>query len=87
MCICFKIICDPGEGRNRVLGHWACYKVETSTADEADTARQVHHCILCSVSIPFPKPPVEDFMILFSPQCTDQKSEKMRIVYAVQCTL
>ena len=43
MDIFFKMICYPGEGRNRVLGHWACYKVETSTADEADTARQVHY--------------------------------------------
>jgi len=39
--ICEYLKLNPGEGRNRVLGHWACYKVETSTADEADTARQV----------------------------------------------
>ena len=36
-----KIRLYLGEGKNRVLGHWACYKVETSTADEAETARQV----------------------------------------------
>lgn len=36
-----KIRLCLGEGKNRVLGHWACYKVETSTADEAETARQV----------------------------------------------
>ena len=30
------------EGKSRVLGHWACYKVETSTADEDETARQVN---------------------------------------------
>ena len=30
-----------GEGRSRVLGHWAIYKVETSRLEEADTAREV----------------------------------------------
>jgi hypothetical protein len=29
------------EGRSRVLAHWAIYKVETSTSEEAETARQV----------------------------------------------
>jgi len=31
----------PAEGRSRVLAHWACYKVETATTEEAETARQV----------------------------------------------
>ncbi|XP_023326390.1 vacuolar protein sorting-associated protein 16 homolog [Eurytemora carolleeae] len=39
--ICDYLKLSPSEGKNRVLGHWACYKVETSTADEAETARQV----------------------------------------------
>jgi len=32
---------SPAEGRSRVLAHWAIYKVETSTSEEAETARQV----------------------------------------------
>jgi len=32
---------SPGEGRSRVLAHWAIYKVETSNTEEAETARQV----------------------------------------------
>jgi len=29
------------DGKSRVLAHWAIYKVETSTSEEAETARQV----------------------------------------------
>jgi len=32
---------SPVEGRSRVLAHWAIYKVETSTSEEGETARQV----------------------------------------------
>lgn len=39
--ICNYLKLASGEGKSRVLGHWACYKVETSTEDEAETARQV----------------------------------------------
>jgi len=31
----------PAEGKSRVLAHWAIYKVETSTSEETETARQV----------------------------------------------
>ena len=31
----------PGEGKSRVLAHWAMYKVETSRLEEAETARVV----------------------------------------------
>ena len=87
MYICFKIICDPGEGRNRVLGHWACYKVETSTADEADTARQVHHCILCSLfsSNPIPETPRLRFYDSFLPTMHWPKIGEN--AYCVRCTL
>merc|ERR1712142_470658 len=32
---------SPVEGKSRVLAHWAIYKVETSTSEEGETARQV----------------------------------------------
>jgi len=41
IAICDYLKLSPVEGKSRVLGHWACYKVETSTADEDETARQV----------------------------------------------
>ena len=31
----------PQDGRSRVLAHWAIYKVETASTEEAETARQV----------------------------------------------
>nr|ALS04225.1 vacuolar protein sorting-associated protein 16-like protein [Acartia pacifica] len=41
IAICEYLKLPQVEGKSRVLGHWACYKVETSTADEDETARQV----------------------------------------------
>ena len=41
----FELYLITVEGKSRVLGHWACYKVETSTADEDETARQVKYKI------------------------------------------
>lgn len=39
--VCEFLQLPPAEGRSRVLAHWAIYKVETSSTEETETARQV----------------------------------------------
>ena len=40
-------------GRSRVLAHWTIYKVETSTSEEGETARQVSSRLELSSDIPY----------------------------------